>query len=107
MCFITCCFTLSAPVTNLELGRPQESIAYFKQLAIKYPYFADGQAALAVMLWGDGETDNVMDMWETAIEQDSRYRDLEWVRDIRRWPPSLVKTLEKFKNSDIYKTAVE
>ena len=90
-----------------ELGRPQESIAYFRQLAIKYPYFADGQAALAVMLWGEGETNSVIDMWETAIEQDSRYRDVEWVRDIRRWPPSLVKTLEKFRSSDFYKTAME
>ena len=90
-----------------ELGRPQESIAYFKQLASKYPYFADGQAALAVMLWGEGENKDVMDMWETAIEQDSRYRDVEWVRNIRRWPPSLVGTLEKFMNSDIYRASID
>ena len=87
-----------------ELGRPQESIAYFKQLTIKYPYFADGLTALAVMMWGEGETKDVMDLWETGIEQDSRYIDIEWVRDIRRWPPSLVKTLQDFKNSELYKT---
>ena len=90
-----------------ELGRPSEAVAYFRALVSKYPNFADGQAALAVMLYAQGITSQeVTDGWETAVEQDSRYVDIEWVRDIRRWPPALVTSLEAFKKSDLYSSIV-
>jgi hypothetical protein len=32
----------------------------------------------------------------SVIGLDSRYRNLDWVQNIRRWPPSLVTALAQF-----------
>ena len=80
-----------------QLDRPQETFAFFQSLAVKYPTYADAQAALAVLYYEKGDIENARDCWETALEQDSRYQDDEWVRDIRRWPPKLADSLKTFK----------
>ena len=79
-----------------ELGRKDESLVYFQNLAKKFPDFPDGQAALAVMQFEKGLLSDASDSWETALEGDSRYLDIDWVQNIRRWPPSLVATLQNF-----------
>ena len=91
----------------------KESIAYFKLLTSRYPTFADGQAALAVMMYSNSNynkdilndsnsnyniDDSIKDHWESALEEDSRYIDIDWVENIRRWPPLLVEDLKRFKN---------
>ncbi|KAJ1412327.1 hypothetical protein B484DRAFT_455371 [Ochromonadaceae sp. CCMP2298] len=107
-----------------QLDRREEACAYFLSMTQRYPLFADGQAALAVMqfaLGSDGSGNSgsgaslskvggssggtsggymasAQDHWEQALEEDSRYVDVEWVRDIRRWPPALVKDLQLFKS---------
>jgi tetratricopeptide (TPR) repeat protein len=81
-----------------QLDRPQETFAFFQSLAVKYPAYADAQAALAVLYYEKGDSESAKDCWETALEQDSRYLDDEWVRDIRRWPPKLADSLKKFKS---------
>lgn len=82
-----------------QLDKKDEALIYFRSLVAKYPSFADGNAALAVMLYEKGESkDIVMEAWEEALEADSRYLDVDWVRDIRRWPPKLVDTLITFKS---------
>eukprot|EP01041_Mallomonas_annulata_P001220 gene1220-2372_t len=87
-----------------QLDKPKESVEYFKQLTIKYPAFADAQAALAVMLYEQGGVNNedALDRWEIATEQDSRYMDVDWVENIRRWPPKLVHALEIFKKNALH-----
>jgi len=86
-----------------QLDRKAEALAYFDGLANLYPLFADGRAAQAVMQFEKEElqkpSEGVRQAWETALQQDSRYLDLEWVSDIRRWPPSLVDALKKLKAS--------
>ena len=52
-----------------QLGRESESIAYFSALVARYPVFADGQAALAVMLFENGDLDKANEAWEVAVEQ--------------------------------------
>lgn len=54
-----------------------------------------------------GADEEARNAWEVALEEDSRYVDVEWVRDIRRWPPSLVSVLEKFKASSLYSSITE
>ena len=34
--------------------------------------------------------------WVSAVGLDRRYKDLEWVATIRRWPPNLVVALDHF-----------
>lgn len=109
-----------------QLGRKEESLAYFDSLSAKYPRFADGRAAQAIIRFdvayqglqdkksaGGGEGQgggvggerekedslrrSVLDAWEVAIQEDSRYTDVDWVQNIRRWPPSLVNALVEFK----------
>lgn len=80
-----------------QLDRPEETFQYFKTLAVKYPYFPDGQAVLAAIYFEKGDMKSATDCWENALEEDSRYEDIDWVLNIRRWPPKLVTTLAKFK----------
>lgn len=84
-----------------QLDQKNEAIQYFKALTSTYPVFSDAQAALAVMLYERGSDSDIADSlerWETALEGDSRYLDVEWLRDIRRWPPRLVVAFETFKS---------
>ena len=85
-------------LVQYQLSQKQEAIAYFLLLTSKYPRFADGQAALAVMLFSDKKNvEDALDRWEIALEEDSRYFDVDWVENIRRWPPALVDDLKAFK----------
>lgn len=78
-----------------QLGRPAETFAFFQSLAIKYPSYADANAVLAMLYFEKDDIDNAKECWELALEQDSRYKDIDWVLNIRRWPPKLVSTLSE------------
>jgi len=80
-----------------QLDRSDEAFAFFKLLVSKYPRFADGNAVLAVLSYRNGDMAAAQEFWEVALEEDSRYQDVSWVRDIRRWPPILVQGLNLFK----------
>jgi len=90
---------LGKALVLFQLDRKDEAIAYFSALVAKYPLFADGLAALALMEFDRGNTAEAASLWERGLEQDSRYLDLEWVRDVRRFPPKLVEVLVKLKTS--------
>jgi len=91
---------LGSALAKYQLGRKDEARAYFTALVAQYPIFPDGLAALAVMTFDkDGGGEQAKALWERALEQDSRYADLEWVQDIRRWPPALVASLVSFKSA--------
>ena len=81
-----------------ELGRIDEARQYFVALVAKYPSFADGLAALSIMTFEAGEVDAALDLWDRALQEDSRYSEIEWVSEIRRWPPSLVSSLKLFQS---------
>lgn len=66
-----------------QLDRPEETFQYFKTIAVKYPYFPDGQAVLAAIYFETGDIKTANDCYENAIEEDSRYEDLDWVLNIR------------------------
>jgi tetratricopeptide (TPR) repeat protein len=66
-----------------QLNRPEETFQYFKTIAVKYPYFPDGQAVLAAIYFEKGDIKTANDCYENAIEEDPRYDDLDWVLNIR------------------------
>jgi tetratricopeptide (TPR) repeat protein len=76
-----------------QLGREADSFKVLKDLSDKYPSFADAKAALAVMSYKTGNTQQALELFEDALEGDARYVDLEWVREIRRWTPRLTDDL--------------
>ena len=67
-----------------------------RRLVKKYPMFADMRAALTAVLWADGQQGEAESNWVAAVGVDSRYQNLDWVKEIRRWPPRLVSALDKF-----------
>jgi tetratricopeptide (TPR) repeat protein len=79
-----------------QTGQTDEAIRTMRNLVRKYPQFADMRAALTAALWVQGKTGEAESQWVSAVGLDSRYKDLNWVRDIRRWSPAMVAALEKF-----------
>eukprot|EP01035_Chromulina_nebulosa_P017668 gene17668-23257_t len=83
--------------TFYQLDRKEEAFNFFKLLVSQYPSFPDGLAAFATLEYEKGLLDEAVEDWNDALEEDSRYVDISWVRDIRRWPPKLVDELINFK----------
>jgi tetratricopeptide (TPR) repeat protein len=79
-----------------QLGQTDASLRRFRNLVRKYPQFADMRAAFAAALWKQGQRGEAESQWVSVVGLDSRYRDLDWVRTIRRWPPHLVDALAQF-----------
>ena len=51
----------------------------------RYPLFADARAALSALLWQRGASGEAESHWAAASGLDNRYRDGEWLLQIRRW----------------------
>lgn len=64
----------------------------------KYPNFADMHAANAMIKWERDDKSKAEDEWYKAVESDARYQNIEWVREIRRWPPRLMTILKSFRS---------
>ncbi|MBW4508984.1 MAG: tetratricopeptide repeat protein [Scytonematopsis contorta HA4267-MV1] len=79
-----------------ETGKNKEAIREMKNILRKYPKFADVRAALTAALWVKGDQGEAESNWVAAYGLDSRYKDIDWVQNIRRWPPSMVAALQKF-----------
>jgi hypothetical protein len=69
-----------------------------RNLNRKYPQFADMRAALSAALWVAGKQGEAESNWVAAVGLDSRYKDMDWVKNIRRWPPTITEALERFLN---------
>ncbi|NET60783.1 MAG: hypothetical protein F6K47_33010, partial [Symploca sp. SIO2E6] len=66
------------------------------QLIRQYPQFPDVRAALTAALWAEGKRGEAQSNWVAVIGLDQRYQDLDWVSNIRRWPPLMVEALREF-----------
>jgi tetratricopeptide (TPR) repeat protein len=86
----------NAALALYQMGQTEEAIHQFRTLLRRYPQFADIRAALTAALWANGQHGEAESQWVSAIGLDSRYRDLDWVKTIRRWPPQLVNALGQF-----------
>ena len=73
-----------------------KSIQIMKSLVRKYPSFVDMRAALTAALWEQGQQGEAESNWVAVVGLDGRYKDLNWVANVRRWPPKMVTALEKF-----------
>lgn len=79
-----------------QTGNTARSIQMMRDLARKYPMFPDMRAALTAALWEQNQQGEAESNWVAAVGIDNRYQDLEWVKNVRRWPPVMVAALEKF-----------
>ncbi len=83
-------------LVTYQLGEYQEALRQIRNLVRKYPTFADARAAITAILWVEGQQGEAESNWVAAVGLDRRYQNLDWVTNIRRWPPAMVKALEKF-----------
>jgi tetratricopeptide (TPR) repeat protein len=79
-----------------QTGQTQEAIRTMRNIIRKYPQFPDVRAALTAVLWEQGKLGEAESNWVATVGLDRRYKDLDWVKTVRRWPPVMVAALEKF-----------
>ena len=86
----------NASLVIYQIGSHLEAIRNMRNIVRKYPMYSDMRAALAAALWVEGQQGEAESNWVAAVGLDNRYQNLEWVENIRRWPPAMIKALEKF-----------
>jgi hypothetical protein len=84
------------PTTTHPQGQDAEAQKQMRLLVVRYPELVDIRAALAVLYWRAGDFVKAEGLWYEVVNDDPRYRRIEWVRTIRRWPPRMVAELENF-----------
>jgi len=87
---------VNAALVEFQLGHGPEAIRQFRSLTRRYPNFADARAALTAALWAEGQAGAAESNWVAVIGLDGRYKDLAWVKTVRRWPPAMVDALDSF-----------
>ena len=89
---------VNAALVEFQLGNTTEAIRQFRSLTRRYPNFADARAALTAALWAEGQAGAAESNWVAVAGLDGRYKDLDWVKAVRRWPPAMVDALDSFLN---------
>ena len=86
----------SAALAAFQLGDLATAEREFRSLIRRYPLFADARAGLTALLWQRGASGEAESHWTAASGLDPRYRQGQWLLEIRRWPPAPVAALERF-----------
>ena len=86
----------SEALSIYQLGDFELAEKKFRILIRKYPLFADPRAALSALLWHKGLIGEAESNWAAAAGLDIRYRELNWLLNIRRWPPNPTNDLIAF-----------
>lgn len=81
-----------------QIGDINKALTKMRNLVRKYPMFPDMRAALTAVLWQQGQQGEAESNWVAAVGMDNRYQDLDWVKNIRRWPPKMILALDQFLN---------
>lgn len=79
-----------------QAGEKETAVRQMRNIIRKYPQFPDVRAALTAALWTEGKQGEAESHWVAVVGLDRRYQDLDWVKNVRRWPPVMVAALEKF-----------
>ncbi|CAE7505271.1 unnamed protein product [Symbiodinium natans] len=81
-------------------GRDREAEKVMQIVVRNDPGVTDAHVALAASYWSQRKIAEAESQWKFACENiDSgcqSYKDLKWVAESRRWPPSLVASLKNF-----------
>jgi tetratricopeptide (TPR) repeat protein len=86
----------SAALAAFQLGELEEAETQLRALIRRYPLFADARAGLTALLWSRGAHGEAESHWVAASGLDPRYRQADWLLQIRRWPPKPVQLLQQF-----------
>lgn len=86
----------NAALVTYQLGNKSEAIRQLRNLVRKYPMFPDVRAAMTAVLWVEGKQGEAESNWVAAVGLDNRYQSIDWVDNVRRWPPKMVEALQQF-----------
>jgi len=86
----------SEALANYQLGDFELAEKQIRILIRKYPLFADARAALSALLWRKGFIGEAESNWAAAAGLDIRYREKNWLLNMRRWPPKPTNDLISF-----------
>jgi len=86
----------SEALSIYQLGDLELAEKKIRILIRKYPLFADPRAALSALLWSKGLIGEAESNWAAAAGLDIRYREPNWLLNIRRWPPNPTNDLIAF-----------
>ena len=86
----------SEALSIYQLGDLELAEKKIRILIRKYPLFADARAALSALLWRKGYSGEAESNWTAAAGLDIRYREKDWLLNIRRWPPKPTNDLITF-----------
>ena len=86
----------SAALAAFQLGELEAAERELRALIRRYPLFADARAGLTALLWRLGSRGEAESHWAAASGLDPRYRQPEWLRSMRRWPPVPTQALQQF-----------
>jgi tetratricopeptide (TPR) repeat protein len=81
-----------------QVGKAEEAMLQLEDEEVALRGSAEVHAALAVICYDLGKTEQAEQQWTVASEFDSRYSDVYWVQKERHWPPKLIQALENFLN---------
>lgn len=91
--------TANAALMRAQLGDDEGAAQDLAAVARRAPNSADARAALAALRWSAGRRAEAEEAWDSACGRNegcARYKDIDYVQRIRRWPPRMVKHLQAF-----------
>lgn len=92
-------------LAQYELGKVDEALKVANDIVRKNPGYADMRVLLAAEEWSRGDYINALKDWSFVCDRIdvgcAAYQDANWVRTVRRWPPSIATKLEKFLSREI------
>ena len=76
----------SLALVNYQLDELDEAESQLRRLIRRYPMLPDSRAALTALLWKKGSIGEAESHWAAVVGLDTRYKDLDWLLNTRRWP---------------------
>jgi len=90
----------NAALMLAQLGDLEGALGEADRIVRKAPGSVDMRAAVAALRWARGDAPLAEASWEFACDRIAvgcdKYRDLEWLRVVRRWPPRMVGLMADF-----------
>ena len=90
----------NAALALAQLGDFDAAKGEMVRVSRRAPGNVDMRAGLAAIYWSEGRGEDAEREWEFACDRISvgcsKYRNKEWLRNVRRWPPAMVDLLDSF-----------
>lgn len=90
----------NSALATYEAGDREAALKIMRDVIRKNPGSVDMHVAVATDSWSQGDYISALKEWRFACDEIDvgckSYEDMNWVQNIRRWPPSMVENLKSF-----------